>query len=144
MQNVFVLVLEGYSRDLTKIRCGIRDLTATCEAGFPKVWAEGCGIGKEKYIRDSDDRSSECGILVKKERETRYQSPPSSPFLFRTSIAWFETPFLFRLLAPLDISPSEYKPSSQNPLGRFLSPGPISDSLRYSFCVVVEAGLGYT
>ena len=56
MQNVFVLGLEGYSRDLTKIRCGIRDLTATCEAGFPKVWAEGCGIGKEKYIRDSDDK----------------------------------------------------------------------------------------
>ena len=144
MQNVFVLGLEGYSRNLTKIQCGIRDLTATCEAGFAKVWAEGCGIGKKIYIRDSDDRSSGCGILVKKERETRYQSPPSSPFLFRTSIAWFETPFLFRLLAPLDISPSEYKPSSQNPLGRFLSPGPISDSLRYSFCVVAEAGLGYT
>ena len=144
MQNVFVLVLEGYSRDLTKIRCGIRDLTATCEAGFPKVWAEGCGIGKEKYIRDSDDRSSGCGILVKKERETRDQRPPSRPYLFSTSIAWFEALFLFRLLAPLDISPSVYKPSSQNPLRRFLSPAPISDSLRYSFCVVAEAGLGYT
>lgn len=87
MQNVFVLGLEGYSRDLTKIRCGIRDLTATCEVGFPKVWAEGCWIGKEKYIRDSDDRSSECGILVKKERETRDQCPPSRPYLFSTSKA---------------------------------------------------------
>jgi len=52
------------------------DLTASREAGFAKVWTERCRIGKEKYIRNIDDRSSGCGIVVKKERETRDQSPP--------------------------------------------------------------------
>ena len=39
----------------------------------------GCGIGNENGIRDGDARSSECGIVVKKEREYRIRTlPPDS------------------------------------------------------------------
>ena len=36
-------------------------------AGFAEIWAR--GIRKENFIRDSDDKSLGCGIIVKKERE---------------------------------------------------------------------------
>ena len=113
------------NRDLTKIRCGIRenkkcldgirDLTVTREAGFTKIWARDAGfcclsVGnsgnrhdpknvlaakanqpgerkisieranlhweRRKEIRDSDEKSAGCGILVKKERECAIRTSP--------------------------------------------------------------------
>ena len=55
-----------YRRDSGSVT-GIRDLTATWEAEFAKIWARMQDWQKKKPIRDSDRRSSECGIFVKKE-----------------------------------------------------------------------------
>ena len=62
MQNVFVLGLERYSRDLTKIRCGIRDLTATCEAGFAKVGQKDVGLGKKNIFGTAMTKVRDAGF----------------------------------------------------------------------------------
>jgi len=35
----------------------------------------GYGIGKENGVRDTDDRTTACGIAVKKERECEIRNP---------------------------------------------------------------------
>ena len=67
--------------DLSKIQRGIRETFTgygiwlrTFKAGFAKIWSRN-GIGKENDIRDSDDRSSGCGIPVRKERDCRIRAP---------------------------------------------------------------------
>ena len=67
--------------DLSKIQRGIRKTFTgygiwlrTFKAGFAKIWSRN-GIGKENDIRDSDDRSSGCGIPVRKERDCRIRAP---------------------------------------------------------------------
>ena len=78
-------------RENAKILEGIRDLTPTLvqfwegpELYYPysgsvlrQNLGMGCGIGKENDIRDSDGRSSGCGIVVKKERECGIGTPLS-------------------------------------------------------------------
>ena len=67
--------------DLSKIQRGIRETftgygiwVRTFKAGFSQIWSRN-GIGKENDIRDSDDRSSGCGIPVRKERDCRIRAP---------------------------------------------------------------------
>ena len=69
--------LEGYSRawDFTKILGGIRDLHATREVGLAKTW-HGYGLGKRKVFEIAHEKSSGCGILVKKRAGMRDQDPP--------------------------------------------------------------------
>ena len=50
---------------------GIRELTATREAGLTKIWAL-MWDGKENDIRESDDRSWGCGIFVMRVRDTAF------------------------------------------------------------------------
>lgn len=54
-------------RDLGNFN-GIRDLTTPGKWDSPKFRHE-CSTGEENDIKDSDDRSSGCGTLEKKERE---------------------------------------------------------------------------
>ena len=77
--------------DLSKIQRGIRETFTgyeiwlrTFKAGFAKIWSRN-GIGKENDIRDSDDRSSGCGIPVRKERDCRIRAPPSRAYGFYDS-----------------------------------------------------------
>ena len=42
-------------RDSGKVKA-IWDLTAACEAEYTKIWARDARFGKEKDIRDSNDR----------------------------------------------------------------------------------------
>ena len=74
--------------DLSKTQRGIREtLTGygiwlrTFKAGFTKIWSRN-GIGKENDIQDSDDRSSGCGIPVRKRRDCGIRPP--HPLLERT------------------------------------------------------------
>ena len=73
---------EEDSRDsgLTKIQCGTReksrfhdcetrDVTSTWEAGFAKFLTQDEVLEKRNGIRDKDDGSSRCGIVVKKDRD---------------------------------------------------------------------------
>ena len=69
--------------DLSKTQHGIRETFTgygiwlrTFKAGFAKIWSRN-EIGKENYIRDSDDRSSGCRIPVRKERDCGISSPRS-------------------------------------------------------------------
>ena len=64
---------------------GIRELTATGEAGLTKIWAL-MWDGKENDTRESDDRSWGCGIFVKKGRE--YVIRASQSLLLSVSIAF--------------------------------------------------------
>lgn len=49
--------------------CEIRDVTSTWEAGFAKTVTQDAILEKRNGIRDKDDGSSRCGIVVKKERD---------------------------------------------------------------------------
>ena len=51
------------------------------KAGFAQIWSRN-GIGKENDIRDSDDRSSGCGIPVRKERDYGIRALPSRAYGF--------------------------------------------------------------
>ena len=75
-------------RDLTEIQSGIkedakffdgiRDLTATREARLANVVVRDAVLGKkrkENVIRDIDDKSSGCGIVLKKERKCGIRTP---------------------------------------------------------------------
>ena len=54
----------------------IRDLTATREAGFVKIWERDAISGREKVFgMEMTELSSGCGIIVKKERECRIRGP---------------------------------------------------------------------
>lgn len=85
MKKIFTIkrltkLSRKYSAEFGKLY-GIRDLTATREVGFAKLW--NTGLGKKMSIQDSDERSSGCGIVVfSRSRNTRSVPPPSpSPFL---------------------------------------------------------------
>jgi len=58
----------------------IRDLTDTEEAWFAKILTRMWYIGKENDIRDSDDITSGCEILIKKEAGMRDQESPFPDF----------------------------------------------------------------
>lgn len=55
---------------------GKRDLAATQEAISAKIWAWNAGLD----IRDSNDRSSGCGIVVTKRAEMQDQDSPFQDF----------------------------------------------------------------
>lgn len=55
---------------------GKRDLAATQEAISAKIWARNAGLD----IRDSNDRSSGCGIVVTKRAEIQDLDSPSQDF----------------------------------------------------------------
>ena len=64
-------------RDLTEILCGIRenanfldgvrDLIATREAGFAKIFARDAALGEKNGIRDRDDSFRDKGLSWKSE-----------------------------------------------------------------------------
>ena len=50
-------------------------MNATREAGLGKIW-HGYGLGKKKVFEIALEKSSGCGILVKKRAGMRDQDPP--------------------------------------------------------------------
>lgn len=58
----------------------IRDLTATREAGFVKIWERDAISGRKKVFgMEMTELSSGCGIIVKEERECRIRPPRPDP-----------------------------------------------------------------
>ena len=66
---------------------GLRDLIDTLDTGFVNFYWHRFGTGKENVIQDSDDRSSGCGFLVRKERECKRDQDPFFQTLYYGLIA---------------------------------------------------------
>ena len=70
--------IQSGIREDAKFLDGIRDLTATRDAGLAKVVARNAVLGKkrkENVIHDIDDKCSGCWIVLKKEQKCGIRTP---------------------------------------------------------------------